>query len=155
MIELKTEVAVEGTSGRSVSDFMLNCTDADYQKWWPGTHLAFHTTKRLPGDLGNHVYFDEYIGERRFKLQGVVVEVVPGKRIVWQMKMFFRLPAWLILALDDRKEGVVITHIIKAGFTGIGRLFDPLLKLVLSQDFERDLQEHAHIEFNRLAEMLS
>lgn len=155
MIELKTDVAVKGISGRSVSDFMLQCTDADYQKWWPGTHLAFHTTRHVPGDLGNHVYFDEYIGKRRFKLRGVVVEVVSGKRVVWQMKRVFRLPAWLILALDDTPEGVVITHILKAGFNGIGRLLDPLLRLVLDQDFEHDLQEHAQTEFKRLAELLS
>jgi hypothetical protein len=155
MIELKTEVAVNGVSGRSVSHFMLNCTDADYQKWWPGTHLAFHTRKHSPDDVGNHVYFDEYIGKRRFKLRGVVAEVVPGRRIVWQMIKVMRLPAWLILEMNDTAEGVRITHTLRAGFSGRGRLFDPLLRLILSRNFERDMQEHAQIEFKRLAELLS
>ncbi len=155
MIELKTEVATKGITGKAVSNFMLHCTDADYQKWWPGTHLAFHITKYFPGDLGNHVYFDEYIGKRRFRLRGMVVEVVPGRKIVWQMKKVFRLPAWLILEMDDTAEGVRITHTLQAGFSGIGILFDPLLRLILSRDFKHDLQEHAQIEFNRLAEMLT
>jgi hypothetical protein len=155
MIELATTVTVKGISGKAVSKFMLHCTDADYQKWWPGTHLAFHTTKRFPDDLGNHVVFDEYVGKRRIKLQGVVVELIPEKRIVWQMTKVIRLPAWLILEFNDTAEGVRITHMLKAGFDGIGRLLDPLLRIALSRDFERDLQEHARIEFHKLAEMLA
>ncbi len=155
MIAVRTEVAVVGISGRSVSDFMLNCTDEDYQNWWPGTHLAFHTTRRFPNDLGNLVHFDEYVGRRRLKFEGVVVKSIPGKEIVWQMKKVVRLPAWLVLEFDDNDEGVVIAHTIKAGFAGIGRLLDPFLRLYLARGFEKDLEEHAHIEFTKLAEILS
>ena len=134
---------------------MLNCTDEDYQNWWPGTHLAFHTTKRFPGDFGNLVYFDEYVGRRRLKFEGVLIKSIPGKEIVWQMKKVVRLPAWLVLELDDTDAGVVITHTIKAGFAGVGRLFDPFLRLFLTKDFEQDMEEHAQIEFTKLAEILS
>lgn len=155
MIALRTEVEVAGISGRSVSDFMLNCTDADYQNWWPGTHLAFHTTRRFPNGLGNLVYFDEYVGRRRLKFEGVVVKSIPGKEIVWQMKKVVRWPAWLALEFEDSDEGVVIAHTIKAGFGGIGRLLDPLLRLFLTRSFEQDLKEHARIEFTKLSRILS
>ncbi len=65
MIVMRTEVEVKGVSGRSIHDFMLNCTDEDYQAWWPRTHRAFHTMRRFSDDLGNLVYFDEYVGRRR------------------------------------------------------------------------------------------
>ena len=155
MIAMTTEVSVSGISGRSIYDFMLNCTDKDYQDWWGGTHLAFHTTRRFPNDLGNLVYFDEYVERRRLKFEGVVAKIIPGKEIVWQMKKVVRLPAWLVLELKDNDEGVVITHTIKAGFAGIGRLLDPFLRLYLNKGFEKDLEEHAYIEFAKLAEILS
>ena len=155
MIAMTTEVSVSGISGRSIYDFMLNCTDKDYQDWWGGTHLAFHTTRRFPNDLGNLVYFDEYVERRRLKFEGVVAKIIPGKEIVWQMKKVVRLPDWLVLELKDNDEGVVITHTIKAGFAGIGRLLDPFLRLYLNKGFEKDLEEHAYIEFAKLAEILS
>ena len=85
MIAIRAEVEVGGISARGVYDFMLNCTDEDYQEWWPGTYLAYHTIRRYPNDLGNHVYFDEYVGRRRVKFEGVVVRSIPGKEIMWQM----------------------------------------------------------------------
>lgn len=155
MIELRIEVKVIGISGKDVSDFILNCTDEDYQNWWPGTHLSFHTKKRFPDDLGNIVYFDEYVGSHRLKFEGIVVKNIPGKEIIWQLKKVVKLPGWLILEFEDNDEGVLIVHTIKAGFKGMGKLIDPLLRLHLNQRFEKDLAEHAHIEFNKLAEILS
>lgn len=155
MIELRTKVELGGISGSSVADFMLYCTDQDYQEWWPGTHLAFHTIKRFPGDLGNLVYFDEYLGGRRLRFKGVVVKHTPGREIVWQLKKGLRLPAWLVLELDDHDAGVTITHTIKVGLAGVGRFFDPLLRLFLNQEFEGDLVQHARTEFKELAKILS
>lgn len=155
MITMKTVVEARGISGKTISDFMLNCTNEDYRNWWAGTHLAFHTTKRFPSDHGNLVYFEEYVGRRRLKFAGVVVKSIPGKEIVWQMKKLIKLPVWLFLQFEDNDEGVAITHMIKAGFAGIGRLFDPFLRLYCTRRFEKDLEEHAHIEFNKLARILS
>ncbi len=155
MIIMSTRVEVGGLSGRSVSAFMLNCNDQEYQDWWPGTHFAFHTKKRFPGDLGNLVYFDEYVGKRRLKFEGIVIKNIPGKQIVWQMKKLVRLPAWLVLELDESDHALTITHTMKAGFAGAGSLFDPFLRLFLTKEFEKDLEEHARIEFNKLSDILS
>ena len=155
MLSIKTEVDVHGTTPRAILEFMLNCTDEDYQRWWPGEHLAFHTLKRYPGDIGNLVYFDECVGERRIKFQGIVTEVIPSARVVWQMKMGLKLPVWLILECVDTPECVRIVHTLNAGFSGVGKIFDPLLRIFISRNFERDLELHAKTEFPKLAEILT
>ena len=154
MITLKTIVNVKRISGESIYNFMLNCTDEEYQKWWPGTHLAFHTIRRYPNDFGNLVYFDEYVGSRRLKFKGVVIKNIPGKKIVWQMKKVMKLPVWLMLKFEDNNEGVKITHSIIAGFDGIGKILDFILKFYFSREFEKQLDEHAHVEFVKLEKIL-
>ncbi|MCL6613053.1 MAG: hypothetical protein K6U03_00285 [Firmicutes bacterium] len=67
MITFRTEVKVKGISGDRVSEFMLNCSDEAYQRWWPGVHLAFHPIKARAGHTGSLVYFDEYIGTSRMR----------------------------------------------------------------------------------------
>jgi hypothetical protein len=154
MLTLQTILDVKGLSGRQVTDFLLNCDDERYQKWWEGTHLQFHTIKRCPNNIGNVVYMDEYVGQRRLKMQAIVIKAAPGKEVVWQMKKGFRLPAWLALTVDDIKGGVRIKHTITAGFKGIGKILDPLFGLYLSKEFEKAVDEHARIEFPKLREMV-
>lgn len=155
MLTLKTEVPVQGISGKDVSDFMINCTDKDYQAWWPGMHLAFHTIKRYPHDLGNLVFFDEYIGKRRLRFQGIVVKLTPGKEVVWQMKKMVKLPAWLTLKFEDTDTGVKISHALTFGFAGVGKIIDPLLRLFATKRLEKDLTEHAQTEFTALGKILT
>lgn len=155
MIVMKTKTSVKGISGKDVSEFMLNCTDDDYQKWWAGTHLAFHTIKRFPNNLGNLVYFDEYIGRHRLRLNGVVTGIVPGEKLEWQMKKIISLPAWLTLNFVDNKDGVTITHTMSVGFKGLGRIIDPILSRYFSKSFEKEVEEHVQIEFHKLAEILA
>mgnify|MGYP000148777179 CR=1 FL=1 len=154
MISIQSKVRVADVSGADLLDFMLNCTDQRYQAWWPGTHLAFHTVKRRPGDVGNVVYMDEYVGKRRIKMQGVVTQVIPGKKIVWQFRQIIRLPVWLILEADDEDGGVTLTHTLQTGFGGIGRILDPLLRLYFSDEFARAMDEHAQAEFPMLGNLL-
>ena len=151
MVVITTEVKVDGLTGQDVSRFLLNCSDADYQRYWPGTHLAFHTSKRMPGDLGNLVCFDEYVGKRRLKFDAVVTEVMPGKRIVWQMKKLVKLSARLTLDFEDEGRGVHIRHCLAVGFDGIRRIFDPLIRIYLSKEFEFDIDQHVRTEFTLLS----
>ena len=155
MLKIVTEVVVGDVSRREMYDFMLYCTDEDYQAWWPDMHLAFHTIKRRPNDLGNLVYFDEYIGSRRLRFHAVVTELEEDSRIIWQMKMGFRLPAWLSFELEEHPAGVMVRHTLLAGFSGLGRILDPLLKLYLSASFAQELDEHARTEFPMLAALLA
>jgi hypothetical protein len=155
MITMKTQVNVRGTTGKAISEFMLNCTDEDYQRWWKGVHLSFHTIKRYPGNIGNLVYFDEFIGRRRLRFHAEIIEIIPGRKLVWQMKKIVKLPGWLTLVFEDTAEGAGIIHTITIGFNGVGEVLDPFLKLYFSDEFEKELNEHAQIEFHKLAGMLS
>jgi hypothetical protein len=154
MVILETNVQVKGITAKDIYDFMLNCTDEDYQKWWKGTHLKFHTIKRYPGNLGNLVYVDEFVGKHRVKGHAVVTKLVPYTEMVWQIKMKIKIPAWFIMKFEDLSDGVKIIHIVSAGFHGAGKIFDPLIRLYLNKDFNRKLITHTHEEFPKLAEML-
>ena len=154
MITFDSVVNVKRISGKSISEFMLNCTDKDYQNWWPGTHLAFHTVKRFPNDIGNLVYFDEYVGKRRLRFKGIVIKNIPGKEIEWQMKKVIRLPAWLSLKFEDDNQDVKVIHSIRVGFNGIGKILDPLLRIYFTRGFEKELDRHANIEFTKLESIL-
>jgi uncharacterized protein YndB with AHSA1/START domain len=154
MITLQSIVRVARLRGADLLGFMLACTDEQYQAWWPGTHIAFHTAVGRPGQVGSVSYMDEYVGKRRLRMKGIVTEVVPGKRVVWQFKRIVRLPAWLTLEVEDEAGGVTITHTIQAGFRGMGRVLDPLLRLYFTEEFELAMDEHAQAEFPMLAAML-
>lgn len=154
MVTLETVVNVKGVGAGDVYAFMLNCSDLDYQKWWPDVHLVFHTVKRYPGDIGNLVYVDEYVGKYRIRGHAVVTSLVPCAEIVWQIKKPVKIPAWFIMRFEDKTDGVEIVHIVSAGFNGPGKIFDPVIRLVLTEEFERQLNLHAQMEFPKLAELL-
>ena len=154
MIEMVAEVMVSGVTGEQITGFMLNCEDKSYRDWWPGTHLAMHTIKRFAENRGNLVFFDEYVGNRRLRFNGIVVENIPGKKVVWQMVKWIKLPARVVLECTEQNNQLMISHTLRAGVSGIGRLLDPILRLYLNRNFEKDLGEHAHIEFTRLAHRL-
>lgn len=153
MITLQSQLHVDGLRGNEIADFLLSCTDQAYQAWWPGTHLQLHTRVRYPNSVGNVVFMDEFIGKRRIQMLGVVRVAEPAK-IVWQLKKGIPLPVWLTLELVDDAAGVTITHTIRAGFDGLGRIFDLLFRLYFSDEFEHALNEHVKTEFPMLRDLL-
>jgi hypothetical protein len=154
MVVLQTRVSVEGITGKHVTDFFINCTDSDYQRWWEGIHLEFHTINRTTDGIGSLVYFDEYVGKHRLKFKGRITEYAAVKRIEYRLEKGLSLPAWLVLEFQDRPGGVDIVHTVKAGYQGVGRILDPLIRLHLSDAFEKALNEHAQAEFSRLGDLL-
>jgi hypothetical protein len=154
MVVLETRVSLEGVTGRRVTEFFIHCTDSDYQRWWQGTHLQFHTINRTAVIIGSLVYFDEYVGQHRLKCKGKITEYAAGKRIAYRIVKGLPLPAWLVMEVQDRPGGVDIVHTVKAGYQGMGRVLDPLIRLHLSTSFEKALNEHAHAEFSKLGDLL-
>jgi len=138
-----------------VFNFLINPTDREYQKWWPGTHIELHNLRQSPDIVGNIIYMDEFIGKHRVKMTAIVIEAEPGTKIIWQLKKLVRLPVWLSLELGDDKEGVEITHTIKAGFEGGGRILDFIFRLYFSNEFAKAMDEHVRIEFPKLRDLLS
>lgn len=155
MITIRSTTDVPHTKGDQICEFLLNSTDARYQRWWPGTHLALHTIRSAPNHIGAVVYMDELVGNRRIKMLGVVTEAAPGRRITWQLKKMVCLPVRVSLDLSDNHHGVTVTHTIRAGFSGVGILLDPIFRLYFSPDFRKSLDEHVKVEFAKLGEILT
>jgi hypothetical protein len=154
MITFSTQINVPDISGREITDFLLNCNDELYQRWWPGTHLSFHTITRFPGNVGNVVFMDEFVGHRRVVTKATVREVVDGRRVMWQMRKVVPLPVFLILELEDMDDGVRLKHTIDAGFSGLGRIFDPIFRIYFTEVFAEAMNEHVRTEFPKLRDML-
>ena len=155
MISLQTNVHVTRISARDIYEFMLNPTDERYQEWWPGVHLQFHWLEHHPGYVGDLIYMDEFVGQRRLRMTGRVTTAEPDRRIAWRLAAPLRIPARLSLDLDNDSSGVIITHTTQAGFADWGRVLDPVLRLYFSDEFAHDLDAHVRNEFSRLADLLS
>jgi hypothetical protein len=154
MIVMRTKVHVAGLSGIEVTEFLAKPSDAKYRRWWQGTHLELHLVKPSGRGVGDLVYMDEFIGARRVRMTGVVVESVPGKRITWHLEKGIRLPVRLSLELEDDDEGVTVEHTLRIGFAGIGRVLDPIFRIYFSEKFARAMDEHVRTEFPKLERML-
>ncbi len=155
MITVQSKTWVPNLRGAQVIEYLLHCDDAAYQRWWPGTHLHMRVTEGDPSGLGSIVSMDEMIGDRRLRMTGVVTEIVPGKKLVWQLGTVVRLPGRLVLELEDDADGVTITHTVEAGLAGAGRVFDPLIRLYVTPKFARALDAHVKTEFPKLGELLA
>ncbi len=155
MLTIQSTTQVARTNGDRMCEFLLNPTDEDYQRWWPGTHLALHTIRSAPNHIGSVVYMDEFVGTRRVTMLGVVTEAKSGKRITWRLKKVLPLPVRVSLDFSDSRNGVTVTHTIRAGFSGIGRLLDPFFRLYFSAGFKRSMDEHMKVEFAKLGELLA
>jgi len=157
MINHKVELTVKSTTAEQFYDFMINPTDKGYNEWWAEEHLQFHITKK--GDknhLGDHVYFDEYLGEkRRLKFHAVVITAERPKKIIWQMKIAgMKMPFYVKLELTDIQGGVNVIHELKLGYKGIGIFFDLFIRLYFNKAYRADLEKHCKIEWQKLADYL-
>jgi hypothetical protein len=156
VLVLKTQLTVSGLTGRQVTDFLLTCDDDRYQEWWPGTHLQLHLLE--PGGREDHVgdvvLMDELIGSRRVRMAVEVREVQPGRKVVWQMRFRSRrLPVRLTLTMRAAAGGTELRHAITAGWSGPGRLLDPVWRLYFTRSFARGMDRHARTEFVLLRDL--
>lgn len=154
MIALTTKLRVEGLTGREITDFLINAGDEEFRRWWPGTHLEYHTVRRRAGGLGNLLHYEELVGGHRERIDAVVVDLIPGRRLVWQIKRGIRLPIRVLLEFEDDAGGVTITQTTRAGFEGAGRILDPVFRLYFSREYEQALEAHARTEFPMLRDLL-
>jgi len=152
------ELIVPNASAEQFYDFMINPCDKRYSEWWPGEHLQFHIVKHGNADhLGDIVFMDEYLGEnRRLTFYAVVVTVKRPSKITWQMKKAgFRLPAYVTLELQDLPTGVQVRHELRIGYSGLGKILDPFIKLYFNKSFRAALGDHCKIEWPELATYLN
>ena len=153
MLTVATELTVAGLTGEEVTDFLLHPREDRYRAWWPGTHLSYRLLRPAPraGHVGDVVRMDEYVGRRRLRMTGEVVEVVPGERVVWRFRKWgLPLPARLTLTLTTRDGDVRLRHAVTAGWPGPGRVLDPVLRLWFSASFAAAMEQHVTTEFTLL-----
>jgi hypothetical protein len=155
MLSIGTRTHVAGLSGQEITDFLSTCGDEAFRRWWPGTHFHLHTVKGMPGSVGSVVFVDEQVGNRRVKMRCELVALLPGSRLVWQLRRpLFRLPVKLVLQLNDDNTGVEIEQSIEAGFLGFASFLDPVFRLFFSPSFAAAKDEHVRAEFPKLRDFL-
>jgi hypothetical protein len=157
MIYHTVELTVPNATAEMFYDFMINPSDESYSEWWQGEHLQFHIVNH--GDvnhLGDIVFMDEFLGENhRLTFNATVIKAMCPNVIEWQMsKGKLRLPAYVELGIYDGNDGVKLKHELRIGYTGIGRLLDPFIKLYFNKSFQDALTEHCNIEWFKLAKLL-
>ena len=158
MIKHTVELIVPNARAEQFYDFMIEPCNERYSEWWPGEHLQFHIVKK--GDenhLGDVVFMDEYLGKnRRISFYAVVITSNRPNKIEWQMKKAgIRLPAVVEIQFNDTDKGIMIKHELRIGYSGVGKLLDPLIKLYFNKSYRDALEEHCMIEWFRLAEYLA
>ncbi len=154
MIEYTTTIKIKDITPNQIIDFMITCTDEEYNNWWPGTHISFHELDQKPGVIGSLVYFDEFVGPIRLKFHAVISDYIPDKLICWQMKKLILLPAKLVLRTEQKNNDVILKHSLLIGFKGFLSILDPIIKLFIPKNLEYELNEHARHEFGILPEIL-
>jgi len=158
MIRHTVELKVPNVTAKQIYEFMISPCDHQYSEWWPGEHLQFHIVKYgNESHLGDVVFMDEYLDKnRRLTFYAVVITASYPNKIEWQMKKAkWRLPAVVALALNDTSEGVRLKHELRIGYSGIGKLLDPFIKLYFNKSFQKALGDHCKVEWFKLAEYLT
>jgi hypothetical protein len=158
MIRHTVDLIVPNTTAKQFYDFMISPSDQRYNEWWPDEHLQFHIVKHgKENHIHDEVFMDEYLGKnRRLTFFAIVITANYPHKIEWQMKKAkLRLPAVVELELNDSNEGVILKHELRIGFSGIGKILDPFIKLYFTKSFRKALEEHCKIEWFKLAEYLA
>ena len=158
MINHIVHLRISKATAESFYSFLTNPTDDLYQKWLPDEHWAFHTVKKGgKSPLGDLVYFDEILGNKKYRLTfyATITKAEKPNRIFWQMRKFaLNLPGYLEISFVDTSAGLAIKHEVKIGWPGVGVVIDPLIRLVYNKSFFNALEGHCKREWECLAEIL-
>ncbi len=158
MIKHLVALTVPGATEERFYDFMIDPNTEKYHAWWPEEHLRFELVRRGgSAHLGDEVFYDELVGENhKLAFRAIVTTANRPGKLVWQMKKAgVSLPARLCLEFCDAADGLRIRHELKTGFSGIGKMLDPFLRLYINKSFLIALEKHCRIEWPKLAEYLN
>jgi len=146
-----------GAKAEDFFGFMTNPPPDVYANWLPEEHYEFHLIRNGANTpVGNYFYFDQNIGKKyRMKFNATSIVAEKPNRIVYQMrKLGITLPGFLELNFEDTVDGLVLTEQIRIGFKGVGRMFDPFIRIVYSRQFFNEMDAHHIREWLSLAECL-
>jgi len=146
-----------GAKADEFFNFMINSPQDVYAKWLPEEHYEFYLISKGENEpMGNYFYFDQNINlKHRMKFHATIITVKRPTKIVFQMrKLGVNLPGFLDLEFEDTSSGLALTEQIRIGFKGIGKVFDPFIKIVYSKTFFRNMDTHHKKEWEDLARCL-
>ena len=146
-----------GAKAERFFDFMVNAPQDVYANWLPEEHHQFHLIKAgESAPVGNFFYFDQNIGKKhRMKFHATAVVAIHPTNVAYQMRKFgITLPGFLELCFEDTMEGLVLIEQIRIGFAGIGKIFDPFIRIVYNKRFFKEMDTHHIREWKCLAECL-
>jgi len=158
MIVHTMQSRLAGAKAEAFFGFMINPTPEVYAKWLPEEHYEFHLIKKGKDEpVGNLFYFDQNIGKKfRMKFCATIVVAEQPEKIVFQMRKFgINLPGFLELEFEDTQGGLALTERIRIGFRGVGRVFDPFIRIIYSERFFKEMDAHHEREWVSLAECLA
>jgi hypothetical protein len=138
-------------------DFMVDPPQETYARWLPGEHHEFHVVKHSKTTpIGDLIFFDQHIGEKhRLTFYAITRAADKPNRVLYQMRRFgVNLPAYLELQFNDTADGLCLTETIRIGFCGLGKLFDPIIRLFFNPVFFDAMNAHHKREWANLAEIL-
>ena len=116
-------------------------------------HLQLHPLKRTDDHVGDVIAMDEYIGERRVRMRAVAIEVVPRRRLVWQLRKVITLPVRLSLDLTDDESGVASPTRSRRD-SRARQASGPAHGLYFSRKFAAAMDDHVKTEFPLLQDRL-
>ena len=138
-------------------DFMVAPPPEVYARWLPDEHHEFHVAKRgKETPVGDLIYFDQHISPKyRLKIHAIIRIANKPSRVVFQMrKLGVNLPGHLELAFIDTAEGLLLTETIRIGFSGFGKILDPVIRVAFNKSFFKEMNAHHKREWVNLAEIL-
>lgn len=150
MLTLQTIQYVPGLSAAKAYEFLLDFETADYQAWWPGTHLSAKPLRRVPGHIGNRTLVDQRIGPYRLKMIEETTHLVPDRKISLRVRGIGGLPVRMSYEFAEDADGVTVVYTTTAGFSGLLRVLNPLFRVYFTRSFAAALDEHLKEEFLRL-----
>jgi len=137
-------------------DFMIEPNDEAYSGWLP-EHHQYHIVKRGKNSpVGDVVFFDQHISPKhRLKSYAkVVVANRPNEIVVQCKKMKLNVPVYVRLKFTDTENGLLLEEELRAGYKGIGKIFDPLFAIFIGRKFREALTLHHEKEWKELEKIL-
>jgi len=137
-------------------DFMINPSDEAYSSWLP-EHHQYHVVKCGKNrPVGNIVFFDQHISPKhRLKSYAkVIIADRPHEMTVQVRRMGINLPMFVSLKFTDTEKGLLLEEELRAGYKGMGKIFDPLFTIFVGKKFRDALTMHHEKEWKELEKIL-
>ena len=109
---LKGSIEIE-TSPERIWEFFANL-EQNYKTWHPEDHILFKWTKGKPMEEGSNFYAEQYAMGDIKKYKGTIGEVVPNRKIVFELSFPMSLVSpkfeWQIEPKDSHSVFIDITY---------------------------------------------